>query len=396
MIINFNSFLILEKSNTENFIEKAKKVHDDKYDYSLVDYKSAIEKVKIICPKPGHGTFEQSPNKHLGGRGCPICGVSRESNTTEDFIKKAKKVHGNKYDYSLVNYDKAIKKVKIICHSHGIFEQSPNQHLSGRGCPICAGNLKSNTEDFIKKAKKVHDDKYDYSLVDYKGAVEKVKIICPKSGHGIFEQEPSNHLDGQGCPICGSERSILLRTSRTSYFIEKAKKVHGNKYDYSLVDYKNAIKKVKIICTIPWHGIFEQTPTNHLDGQGCPICQESKGERKVKNILIDYNIEYETQRKFDECRATKKLPFDFYLPDYNICVEYDGLQHFEPVKRFGGDEKYIKQKELDIIKTNFCLNNKIPLIRIKYTVKDIEEYLMSKIKTIIDGGYDYEKGFSSE
>jgi len=393
MIINFNSFLLLEKSNTENFIEKSKKVHGYKYDYSLVDYKSSKKKVKIICTKPSHGIFEQTPSDHLRNSGCPICGIENRKlrSNTEDFIKKSKKVHGDKYDYSLVDYKDNKTKVKIICtkHDHEIFEQTPRDHLQSRGCPICGGNIISNNASFIEKAKNIHGDKYGYSLINYKGAFKKIKIICNIPGHSIFEQNPHNHLMGKGCPICGGTSK-----SSTENFIEKAKKVHGDKYDYSLVDYKNAKKNVKIICTKHSHEIFEQSPGNHLSGQGCPICQESRGEKIVKNILIKYNIKYDTQKKFDKCKTTRKLPFDFYLPDYNICIEYDGMQHYMEINHFyKGKKTFENRQKIDAIKTKSCLDNRIPLIRIPYTVKDIEEYLMSRIEIIKNGEYDYENGF---
>jgi hypothetical protein len=383
MIINFKLFE--SKKLTTEFIEKSKKVHGDKYDYSSVDYKNFDSKIRIICTK--HGIFEQLPFHHLRGSGCKKCSIESRTSNTEKFINDAKKIHGDRYDYSLVDYKKAIDKVKIVCPDHGIFEQSPNNHLRGNGCTICGGSKKLTTDEFIENAKKVHGDKYDYSLVNYTGAFNKIKIICPKDGHGIFEQAPNSHLQGKGCGKCS--KTFM----NNDYFIEMSKKIHNDKYDYSLVNYVKSNEKVKIIC--PIHGIFEQVPNSHLDGQGCPICRESRGERKITNILIDYEIKYEPQKKFEECKITKQLPFDFYLTDYNICIEYDGQQHYEPINHFGGVDKFIKNKNTDSIKTKFCIDNKIPLIRIPYTVKDVEDYLMSRIKKIKDGEYDYEKGFSS-
>jgi len=188
----------MKRLTTEQFIEKAKTIHGDTYDYSLVEYKNNYTKVKIICPI--HDIFEQRPNSHLNGNGCPECSGTKKLNT-EEFIEKAKAIHGDKYDYSLVEYKNNSTKVKIICPEHGVFEQIPSSHLKGSGCSKCSGTKKLTTEQFIEKAKAIHSDKYDYSLVKYKNNYTKVKIICPV--HGTFKQRSGNHLYGQGCPECG-------------------------------------------------------------------------------------------------------------------------------------------------------------------------------------------------
>jgi hypothetical protein len=180
---------------TEQFIQKAKSIHEDKYDYSDVNYIGYKNKIKIRCSK--HGVFEQLVVNHLQGCGCPNCGGNKKL-TTEQFIQKAKSIHEDKYDYSLVDYQGTKRKVKIICKKHGIFEQRPDQHINKKhNCPQCK---KTTTEQFIQKAKSVHGDKYDYSLVKYVNSRTKVKILCKK--HGIFEQNPDNHIQKQGCPKC--------------------------------------------------------------------------------------------------------------------------------------------------------------------------------------------------
>ena len=185
----------------KQFLQDAKKVHGNKYDYSKAKYVDWQTKVVIICPV--HGEFTQFPSSHLQGNGCPKCGKERTSLrlTNESFIKKAKMVHGNRYDYSKVEYVGNKDKVCIICREHGEFWQEARMHLSGCGCPICAGRKKMRTSDFIKKARSVHGGKYNYSKAEYKGNTEKVCIICPE--HGEFWQQASNHLKGAGCPKCG-------------------------------------------------------------------------------------------------------------------------------------------------------------------------------------------------
>jgi len=188
---------IIDGSKMVNFIEKANKIHDNKYDYSLVKYKSNKRKVKIICPV--HGIFEQTPNNHISKKvNCPLCTNENRNINIDEFIKRSIKIHGNKYDYSLV--DTKNKKVKIICPIHGIFEQSKIGHLCG-GCIECKiDNMRLKTDEFIERSKKLHNNKYNYSFVEFKNVNQKIKIICPK--HGVFEQRVSSHLAGHGCEKC--------------------------------------------------------------------------------------------------------------------------------------------------------------------------------------------------
>ena len=197
------------KLSKEEILRRFKEVHGDKYDYSLfTEYKNQNIKIKIICPK--HGIFEQTPKMHFNKQGCYECFKEKLSKSQliskEDFLKKAIEKYDSKFDYSLIDYKDYNTKIKIICPKHGVFEQTPKNHLLAIcGCYKCSKistskKLSSSTEEFIKKAKLIHGDKYDYSLVDYKRSFEKIKIICPK--HGIFEQEANSHLEGKGCKKC--------------------------------------------------------------------------------------------------------------------------------------------------------------------------------------------------
>jgi len=364
-------------------IKHFEKVHGDKYDYSLVEYKGDKKHVKIICPI--HGEFKQTPANHKK-YGCNECGTVeanlKNTKNTEQFIKDAKMIHGDKYDYSLVNYKGTSTQIKIICSKHGEFKQTPVNHLSGSGCYDC-GNIESSkkrtksTTQFIKDAKKLHGNKYDYSLVEYKSSTKKIKIICPI--HGEFKQKASNHLSGNGCNECGIVNMGKYHLKSINQFIKDAKLVHGEKYDYSLVEYINGRTNIKIIC--PIHGEFEQTPVNHLSRNGCPKCNTSKGNFKISSILDNNNITYIDEHRYDDCRNTYPLPFDFYLPYYNMCVEYDGKQHFNIVEYFGG-EKGFKQRQInDKTKNKYCKDNNIGLIRIPYWDFDnIEEILKNELE----------------
>jgi len=283
--------------------------------------------------------------------------------TKEEFIKDARDVHGDKYDYSKVHYVNSKTKVCIICHEHGEFWQTPSHHFEGKGCPKCAYEVKgkrrrSSLTNFIKKARKVHGDKYDYSKVDYVNSATKICIICPE--HGEFLQTPDVHTRGHGCPKCSG-----CHAHTKEEWIALANEVHGDKYDYSKVHYMNAFTKVCIIC--PEHGIFEQTPNSHLNGSACPKCNLSHLERSVMNYLDEHEIVYDYQKRFD---WLGRQSLDFYLPDYNVGIECQGGQHFFPVEHFGGDKGLKNTLQRDKQKFKKCQKNGINVLY--YSNLDIE------------------------
>ena len=348
--------------------------------------------------------------------------------TNNEFIEKAKMVHGERYDYSKVKYINRTTPVCIICSEHGEFWQTPRDHSSGCGCPECAKALlgkdkKLGNEEFIRRAVKIHNGKYDYSKVNYINANVKVIIICPN--HGEFLQKPSMHLNGNGCPMCRNERTGNLRRLTIEEFIKRANFTHNNKYDYSKVVYKSENEHINIICPkhgvfsqaagshlsgagcpkcawetkgmarrssveefieksnkvhnnkydyskvvyvnshtkvciiCPVHGEFWQTPNMHLYGSGCPRCVASLLENCVENMLVSNDIRYETEKKFDFL-GSKRL--DFYLPDYNTAIECHGGQHFFSVKYFGGEKGFINTVRRDREKYLQCKDNGIMLL----------------------------------
>jgi hypothetical protein len=248
------------KFTTDEWIKKAQEVHKDRYDYSEVKYNGASKKVTIICSV--HKNFEQYASNHLNGSNCPKCSGSH-AYTTDEWIKMAKEVHGDKYNYSKVKYINSKTKVIIICQKHREYTQRPGYHLEGYGCNKCSGKPRYTTEDWIKKAKEVHGDKYDYSKVIYDKSDKKVTIVCFE--HGNYEQKPKCHLSGQGCSRCAGTHKYT-----TEEWIKKAKEVHGDKYDYSKVKYINSATKITIICLK--HKQFIQVPNHHLSGKGCIKC----------------------------------------------------------------------------------------------------------------------------
>lgn len=357
----------------EKFIEISNQKHNNKYDYSKLDeFFNVKDKICIICPK--HGEFWQIADDHQRGKGCSKCGREISAEKTklekENFIKKSIELHKNGYDeaiydYSNVNYINNSTKVCIICHKHGEFWQLPSNHLQGKGCQKCARernimSKKTTKEEFIKKAKAKHGDKYSYLKSDYVNNLTEICIICPI--HGEFWQIPKVHLKGCGCPYCGHESSSSKKRKELRDFIFEANIVHQNKYDYSQIKIMNNCKiKVPIVC--PNHGIFYQSFSEHLKGKGCPLCHQSKLERLIKLKLEEYNIDFEEQKQFLWLKTSKgKMRVDFYLPKYNTIIECQGIQHFKQVSRFGGEKSLKEQIERDKLKKRLCEENNVKII----------------------------------
>jgi hypothetical protein len=222
--------------------------------------------------------------------------------------------------------------------------------------------VKLTLQQIIDKAIKIHDKKFDYSYIkEYKNNKTYVNILCNQCQR-VFSQTINAHLSGNGCPFCYGRVKLTLQQ-----FIDKAIKIHDKKFDYSYIkEYKNNHCKVPIMC-LQCNNIFHQIPNSHLLGIGCPKCRISKGELAIEQFLKEHNIQYEIQKTFNDCRGKKRpLPFDFYLPDHNICIEFDGRQHFEYVKRFGSIDNFNIIKLHDSIKNQYCIDKKIKLIRIPY------------------------------
>lgn len=255
---------------TDEWIAIVKRIHGDTYNYSKTNYINAKTPVTIICE--AHGEFRQVPDKHRIGQGCPTCGIKKHkeygeklaAKAGEEFIQKAKSTHGEKYDYSKVKYSRSDKVVTIICKEHGEFYQTPDSHLVGSGCPKCIGRNRT-LDEWIQLCKRKHNNNYSYEAVTFVKMSDKVTISCPK--HGEFIQKAIDHMMGKGCPTCGA------RIPSTDEWIERARTVHGNTYDYSKAVYKNTISSVTIICYK--HGEFMQRAGHHLEGRGCPSCAGS-------------------------------------------------------------------------------------------------------------------------
>lgn len=307
--------------------------------------------------------------------------------TTNDWIIKARQFHGNKYDYSKVNYIDAKTKVCIICPEHGEFWQTPDAHArknKAQGCPKCKiENLKEiqslTPEEFTNRANKIHNNFYTYDNCNYVSMRSIINITCPI--HGKFSQLASNHISGKGCLECGKlKTSNKLKLSQEDY-INRVKKLHPD-YNYSETIYTGMTNSIKYVC--PKHGVIEQNAADHYYSEaGCPKCNQSKGENLVARYLDINNVNYIQQYKVEvpeNIRKSKYIFVDFYLPEYNCFIEYNGIQHYNPVKQFGGKLKFEEQKIRDLYLKEYCNINNINLLEIPYNTTNIAKDLRSIIK----------------
>lgn len=397
----------LTRSN-EDFIRQAKRRHGDTYDYSKTQYKDSKAKVIITCLK--HGDFEQKPPTHLDGGGCPECGRERTSaakvgkkksplkRTSSSFIEESNKIHQDRYDYSKTIFLATNKKVVIICPEHGEFDQLASDHLRGRGCQKCGRKTQGLAKrlsfgEWVKTATETHGDTYKYDEASFTTTKNDIRIFCEK--HGWFTQNAGRHAYiGQGCEDCGNDRIAISRGRTTEDFIRMSKEVHGDTYDYSLLktdpETGNLIyedkDKIRLICQD--HGPFLTITNNHIHlEQGCPACEATKGEVKVRKFLEEREIPFIFQWVDHDCVDTSRLRFDFYLPESRTVIEYDGEQHFRPV-RFHNDLtdeeielKFQNTVKKDEIKNQWCHEKGIKMIRIPFTA-DVEAVLIQELPTL--------------
>lgn len=297
--------------------------------------------------------------------------------TTDSFIEKVKSIFGDKYDYSKIKYTRAQDYVTIICPIHGEFKIKAYHLLNGTGCRKCADELHARktrekaAKTFVEKAIKIHGDKYDYSKVNYITNRTPICIICPI--HGEFYQKPHEHLAGNGCQKCAAEQIKQKLSFTKEQFIQKAKEIHGDKYNYSRVEYVNFTTPVEIICKK--HGIFKQKPVVHLYQKcGCPKCV-----LKSQNEFFNRLTQDIPQAKFEFEVTCKKLPWlgrmrlDIYSPVLNIAIEYDGIQHFKQISFNGHKTNLDLIQKSDKKKEELCNINNCKLFRIGYNYSQ-EDY----------------------
>jgi len=352
-----------KKITKEEFIQEAKSVHGDRYDYSLVGeeiFKSS--KVKLICEK--HKEFTLPAYRHLNGKGCQLCSLRNRNQKLrkpiEEIIKKFREVHGDRYEYpDLRIYSNKDTKLPIICKIHDLFFQSYSNHSKGKGCPDC-GNIKrwdkrrADNDQIIANLKEKHGGKYDYSKVNYQKNSKKIEIIC--LDHGPFLQNYQSHLSGAGCPECGLKSSGLSRRLKNGDFIKKCKEVHQGKYEYDKTHYKTMKDDVLVKCR--FHGYYLQNAWNHYAGHGCPFCSgiDSNFEISFNNFLKSDLKLQENEISLNNRSVISPLELDIYLKNKKIAIECDGL--------YWHSELQNSDKNYHLNKTNLCNKKGIRLIHI--------------------------------
>lgn len=315
---------ISRRIGIDKFLEQATTIHKDTYDYSKVQYINSNTNIIIICKI--HGDFLQTPGSHLSQKaGCLICGNIKNSINRRtpliDFINKANLIHDNKYDYSKVEYINSSKNIIIICKIHGEFLQTPSSHIhQNAGCSKCSNQYSPTTEEFIISAKEIHGELYDYSKVMYKSSKENVILICQE--HGEFRMTPHSHiLRKSKCQRCQKKYQPT-----TEQYIEDVTKIHGDKYDYSKVDYIDCRTPIVIICKT--HGKFTQLPYTHTANHGCPKCSSCYSKSQIKWLTfmsIYYNINIKHAENGDEYKISDtRFKADGYCEEINTIYEFHG------------------------------------------------------------------------
>lgn len=290
----------------------------------------------------------------------------------QDWVTKVSGKWNYSYDYSKSVWIANNKPIIVNCLIHGEFETTPYRHLNNE-CKYCALNKRKHSlTKLLEKFYTKHYNNYTYCLSSelYDNNKSIINILCNECKH-VFPQRINNHLRGQGCPKCVEHSNTRKSLEQ---FILESNIIHLDKYKY--FEYHEAHTEIDIEC--PIHGIFKQTPNSHLKGHGCSSCNDSKGEKKCISFFKQNNINYIRQHSFDDCKNVYSLRFDFYLLDLNICVEYDGIQHFIYQPIFGSYDNFLELQKRDMIKNQYCLDNNIRLIRISYLDNILEIFLMKE------------------
>jgi len=302
--------------------------------------------------------------------------IQPRSFSEEEFQQRLKENYGDNFE-TLTPHINSKSKIKVKCKKCGNeWTTLSGSLLRGRGCKKCHTLTQKRTNDnFLEKFTENYGDKYEL-LSDYINANAKVKVKCNICDN-IWETKAYHFIHTKsGCPKCASKDNGITNRKTHEKFIEDVQKVHSNKYEV-VGQYIKANQKIEIKCNTCDNN-WNIVPYSLLQGVGCPVCNQSKGEFIIKTFLESNNFIYKPQYVFDECRYKNPLHFDFYLPNYNTCVEYDGVQHFKPVEHFGGEERLKYTIENDKIKNKFCKENKIKMIRIPYTQIGIIEKILSE------------------
>lgn len=336
-------------------------------------YNGANTKIKHRCKICKH-EWDVKPNSILTGKGCPECAklkrAKSKTKTHEQYVEEVASI--NKNIEVVGHYVNSNAKIELKCKLCGNkwFARSVDI-LSGHGCPKCSYKLKTKTQkQYIDDVALVNPN--IVVIDEYINSYTKIKHFCLKCGNE-WMAEPRCILMGNNCPQCANSRK-----SHEQYVEELLVKNPNIEVIETYIGANTNIAHRCSICGCEWSA----RPSHLLHGLGCPSCQGTSGEQEVKRWLIDNNIEYELQKRFTDCRNIRMLPFDFYLPDFNICIEYDGAQHYKEVNHWGGQEYLLQRQHNDKIKNDYCNKNNIYLIRIRYD-EDVYDVLNSALTPIV-------------
>jgi hypothetical protein len=341
---------VSRRLTTEEFVAKARQAHGERYDYAQTVYRNSGTPVIIICRL--HGAFSQIPYNHLGGRNCKQCGIETQGSkrrlATEQFVARARKKHGDRFDYSGSVYRTSDTPVTIVCRIHGEFHQTPENHLAGKGCKYCAKNQHPSADQIILRFRAIHGNNYEYALSTFQSTKQRLQVTC--RFHGPFTISFYRHLKGTGCPECTHH----YNQKAAQYFAKRATKVHGKKYSYTT--YKPAPSKMRIVCAA--HGVFTQSAASHLKGHGCPGCANDRKRLLAKG---GYSEGFFVLHPDMSQRPATLYVVEFSRPGESFVKA--GITRTSVASRFkGGYQKYarrlITSRSLCLYEA-FCLEQRI-------------------------------------
>ncbi len=376
----------MKKLTNQEVIDKLTNLYGETCDCSKIQYVNTRSLLKLVCKV--HGEFYQHANNALQGRGgCLKC--KARFPTQKSFIDELEKLHPGKFEYDKVVFATQKEKIILTCKKHGDFICTAKQALKNKEpCAICKQEIKESSKKtkvkidyfeiqkqrFFNRSAKIHNNKYDYSKSVYKGPREKIEIICPI--HGSFFQSPRDHVIGKGCKKCASITTANKTKIGRDEFLRRARNTHGIQYEYG--EYKGMHNKMEMFC--PTHGLFLCTPHNHIVGCGCPNCANSYGEKNIHIWLNDHGINHEQHKHI--LIGKHNYYVDFYLEYFGLkfVIEFNGIQHYQPINFFGGEKRFKEQQKRDQMIRDFCLENNIIILEVSYQKTKDEIYkLLNKL-----------------
>lgn len=374
------------RKTNEEFLREVKELRGDEYTF-LEPYKNSKTKIRVRHNECGH-VYSVAPSDFLQGKGCRLCGLTsafkKQRKTNRDFSREVKALTGDEYTF-IDEYNGAQTKIKVKHNKCGhIYEVKPTNFLNGKRCPKCsakiAGDKQRKSEvKFISEVREIHGDEYEVIGI-YQSWNYKIDVIHKKCG-AVFKISPHHLINGKGCRKCAFERIARLNTKTHSTFLEEVSAQVGEEYSV-LGQYSNSKQKIGVRHNLCGY-TYSVLPGDFLKGGRCPRCSVSKGEDRITRCFDAVQVKYKYQVKFDDCtgdHACLRFDFGVFSDDGNLSflVEYDGQQHFEPIEVFGGQKEFEKRKRYDEIKTAYCAERGIPLVRIPYWKYDEIENILEK------------------